>query len=257
MRVVCNEQGTAEWLSARVGKIGASNISKAMAFLKRASGTKKVGDSSAERDNFILELATELITRVPVPHYVSPAMDIGTQYEGEARIEYWMDTGNEVEQTGFVLHPTIDFLGASPDGIMLPIQRGLEIKVPLPHTHMRYLKEDVIPEEYVPQMQLGMLCCELPEWDFMSYCPPDICPELPDRFRRFIKTLKADPDMHRAMEDAALKAMTEAAELVVQISEKYPERVQRERREPPAETFDDNDLTGPDFAWFDSINMTP
>jgi putative phage-type endonuclease len=229
MRIACKEQHTAEWHQARTGRVTASNISRAMAFLKRASGAKKAGDSSADRDKYIMELATELITRQPADHYVSKAMEIGTQFEGEARTEYWMSRGEEVDETGFVLHPTIDFLGASPDGLCHG--HGLEIKVPMIHTHMAYLRADVVPEDYIPQMQCGMLCCGLPEWDFVSYCPAEVYPEVPDRFRLFVKRLEADPEMHHQMEEAAISTMTEAAQLVEQLTKLYPDRQRKERKE--------------------------
>lgn len=216
MRIVCRQQKTPEWFQARLGKVTASNIDRAQSFLQRASKGKKAGDSSADRDKYIRELATELITRVPVEHYVSPAMDIGAQYEDEARTEYWMATGNEVDQTGFVLHPTLDFLGASPDGLCPT--HGLEIKVPLLHTHMAYLEADEVPEEYIPQMQCNMLCCELPAWDFVSWCPPEVYPELPDEFRLFVKRAFADSEMHRQMEAAAIRTMEEVTALVQRLS---------------------------------------
>ena len=249
MRVVCKEQHTAEWYQARCGKIGASNIAKAMAYLKRGSGARKAGDSSAERDRFILELATELITRVPAEHYVSKAMDIGTQYEGEARTEYWMSTGQEVDETGFVLHPLIDYLGASPDGLCR--DHGIEIKVPMLHTHMGYLRADVVPEEYIPQMQCGMLCCGMEAWDFVSYCPAEVYPEVPERFRLFIKRLPADPDMHRKMEEAATATMEEATQLVGRLIEQYPERKKREETRTVQQEgyITDDDIRSVDPSW--------
>jgi hypothetical protein len=249
MRIACKEQRTAEWLSVRTGKIGASNIDRAMSFLKRASGAKKAGDSSGDRDRFILELATELITRVPSDHYISKPMEIGMQFEGEARTEYWMATGQEVDETGFVLHPTLDYLGASPDGLCLPTH-GIEIKVPLLHTHMGYLKDHVVPEEYIPQMQCNMLCCELPAWDFVSYCPAEVYPQIPDRFRLFIKRLPADPELHRQMEEAATRTMEEATALVGSLIAQYPER---EPREIPttlkAHLDGEYGLSDEDIAW--------
>jgi hypothetical protein len=248
MRIACKTQNTAEWFQARVACVTASNIDRAMSFLKRASGEKKAGDSSADRDRYILELATELITRVPAEHYVSKPMEIGAQFEGEARTEYWMTTGNEVDETGFVLHPTIDFMGSSPDGLCKG--HGLEIKVPTLYTHMATLRDDVIPADYIPQMQFNMLCCELPEWDFVSYCPPDVYPELPERFRLFVKRLKADPELHRQMEDAGVKAMQEATALVERMTGQYPDREAKAR--PRSSKFEqelENSITLEDIAW--------
>lgn len=230
MRVACKFQRDAEWFQVKTGKIGASSIHKAMSFLTRASGSKKAGESSAVRDQFILELATELITRVPMEHYVSRAMDIGTQFEGKARIEYWQATGTEVEETGFVLHPSLDYAGASPDGL-IGTDGGLEIKVPLLHTHMGYIRSQEIPDEYQKQMQFNMLCCERQWWDFCSYCPPEVYPEVPDRFRLYVQRLKADEAMHEAMTDACVKTMGEVTELVKVLSERCPDRQRRERPE--------------------------
>lgn len=223
MRIVCREQHTAEWHAARVGTVTASGIARAMHFVDK--GSIKRGDkrreSAADRKLYIRDLAWELITRVPTDHYVTKAMEIGTMYEGEARTEYWMATGQEVDQTGFVLHPTLNYLGCSPDGL-IPAIKGVEVKVPLLKTHEDYLMADVVPEEYVPQMQCGMLCCELPEWDFVSYAPPEVYPEFPDDLRLFIKTLKADPVMHAQMEEAATSTMEEVIDLVKVILNKYP-----------------------------------
>ena len=231
MRIACKEQKTHEWYQARLAKVTASNISRAMAKLSRASGEKKKGDWAAAHDSYVRDIAWELITRVPTDHYVSKAMDIGTAYEGEARIEYWQAVGEEVEQTGFVLHPTIDFLGCSPDG--LRTGRGVEIKVPMLKTHEDYLMDDVVPAEYQPQMQCNMLCCTLPEWDFVSYAPPDVYPDFPDDLRLFIKPLKADPVIHAEMEAAAIATMEEAAAVVQRLLERYPSLTQPQQARTP------------------------
>lgn len=223
MRIITREQRTPEWFQAKLGKIGGSGIKRAMSKLKRASGDKKAGDWSADHDKYVRELAWELVTRIPTEHYVSKPMDIGVQYEGEARIEYWQTTGNEVEEVGWVLHPTLDFFGCSPDGIMIQIGSGLEIKVPLISTHEEYLADDVVPEEYVHQMQCCMGVCGIPEWDFMSYCPPEVYPDMPDRFRRFIKTLKFDKSLFEQMEEAAIVTMGEAAKLAQELADRYPD----------------------------------
>lgn len=220
MRIICREQRTSEWYTAHVAKVTASNIFRAMSKLKRASGDRKAGEWSADHDNYVRELAWELITRVPAEHYVSRPMDLGTQYESEARIEYWQMTGNEVEQTGFVLHPHFDFLGCSPDGFT--DAAIVELKVPLLSTHERYLIENKIPEDYVLQMQCQMLCCERPSGEFVSYAPSELYPELPEEFRLFRKRLEADPAIHREMEEAATVTMEQAIKLANELRERYP-----------------------------------
>ena len=249
MRIVCRDQKTHEWYQARLGKVTASNIASAMAKLERASGEKKKGDWAKAHDAYVRDIAWELITRVPTDHYVSKAMDIGTAYEGEARIEYWQAVGEEVEQTGFVLHPTIDFLGCSPDG--LRSGRGIEIKVPLLKTHENYIMDDVVPEEYQPQMQCNMLCCEMPEWDFVSYAPPDVYPDFPDDLRLFIKPLKADPEQHRLMEEAATATMEHAVAVVEGLLKRFPSLGQkREMPKPISDPLAETMLTEADLDRF-------
>ena len=242
MRVVCRDQKTHEWYQARLAKVTASNIAAAMAKLSRASGKKKAGDWAAAHDVYVRDIAWELITRTPTDHYVSKAMEIGTAYESEARIEYWQAVGEEVEQTGFVLHPTIDHLGCSPDGLLA--KRGIEIKVPLLKTHQNYILDDVVPEEYIPQMQCNMLCCEMEAWDFVSYAPPEVYPDFPDDLRLFIKPLKADPVMHAEMETAATTTMEEAIAVVQTLLRRYPSLGQPPKeRTPPTAPESDYDHT--------------
>lgn len=219
MRIVCAEQHTMEWHQWRAGRCTASRVADAMSRLKvnTKNGTK--GDWSQKHKDYVSELAWEKITRMPADHYVSKAMEIGAQYENEARIEYWMRYGTEVEQTGFVLHPRFDYLGSSPDGLVGD-DGGVEIKVPLFHNHCAYLEADVVPEQYVPQMQTNMLCCSRLWWDFVSYCPPDIAPELPDEFRMFRKRLVADASMFAEIEEAATKTLAEVAVLVTALAER-------------------------------------
>jgi YqaJ-like viral recombinase domain len=252
MRVLCGEQNCQAWFEARLGRVTASNISRAMAKLKRASDEKKAGDWAADHDNYVCEITWELITHTPAEHYVSKAMELGTEYENEARIEYWQATGIEVDETGFVLHPTHDFLGASPDGL-IGFDGGLEIKVPLLSTHQRYLVEDQVPDKYIPQMQCAMLCCERQWWDFVSYAPGALYPELPEEFRFFRKRLTADPAMHREMEEAAIATMAEATALVSLLTERYGRAEPRDRKIRPEPESGPIHPLNEDFSYLDRV----
>jgi len=200
-------------------------MAAAIAKLSRASKNGVKGDYSAAHWELVRELAWERITGVPADHFVSKPMEIGTQYEGEARVEFWMRYGCEVEQTGFILHPTLDYLGCSPDcyvienGIKIPV----ELKVPLPKTHEQYLEDGVVPEEYVPQAMTEILCMDrAPYGYFASYCPPDIFPEMPDEFRMLRVKLMADPKMFEAIEEAATDTMQHVAERMETLRRMYP-----------------------------------
>ena len=233
MRIVCREQHSREWMDARCGRVTGSGIARAMAKLSRASGEKKKGDWAAAHDTYVRELAWELITRTPADHYVSKPMELGNQFESECRIEVWQTIGIEIEQTGFVLHPTLDYFGFSPDGYFYDDNGHLcvlECKVPLLKTHEQYLLDDVVPEEYVPQLQAGMCCLPAARGLFASYAPPDLYPELPEPFRLFLKWMEPNPVIHREMEEAATATMGQATALVKQLSGRYLEAASKESK---------------------------
>lgn len=264
MRIVCATQQTAEWRAARCGNFTASRTSDAIGKLTRASKNGGKGDWKQSHWDYVSELAWERITGVSADHYVSKPMDIGAQYEGEARVEYWMRFGTEVDQTGFVLHPRFDFLGASPDGL-IGTDGGVEIKVPLFHNHVACLEADQIPEGYMWQMYTNMLCCEREWWDFVSYFPPEIAPELPDEFRMFRKRLDADPAKFAEIEEAATATMEHVNERMEHLRKMYPakgapkSKFVRELEESTiaSEVADTSDFNGPAWGFTDRIEVRP
>jgi len=101
------QQNTPEWLIERIGSVTASRVKDATAVLKS-------GKESAARASYKLELLSEIITGRAVEHYVSQAMDFGTENEPLARGAYEINQGVEVERIGYIRHPSIPRSGASP-----------------------------------------------------------------------------------------------------------------------------------------------
>ena len=226
MRVLCSTQDSAEWFTARIGKVTASCIAAATKFVEKGSvkrGDKRL-ESGSVRKAYISELAWGVITRVPVEHFVSRAMDLGRQFEGDARRAYCLATEEMVDRTGFVLHPTLDYLGASPDGLVQ--NGGVELKVPQFSNHRLLLETGEIPEAWVLQCYCNMLCCEREWWDFVSFCPPDEqfgyeAVALPNEFRLFRKRFYRDETLFAQMEEGATSAIEEAAKLVENLRATY------------------------------------
>ena len=104
-------------------------------------------------------------------------MQDGIDNEDFARASYEIATGFDVSQTGFVLHPASDRMGASPDGLV-GADGMIEIKCQQAYIRLECQDSGDIAEEYLAQMQFGMLCCERQWCDFVSYSPA---------FRPFIK----------------------------------------------------------------------
>lgn len=221
MRVASQDQRSNEWFSARCGNCTASRMGDAMRKLQRASGSKKAGHWHGDHDEYVRELAREQLTGIPAWHKVTMEMVYGSEHEDEARDAYAAFTGQEVAQVGAVIHPTLNYLIASPDGL-IGESGALEIKIPLLSTHMDNLIEDKIPEQYLPQLYTVMLCCER-EWiDFVSFCPKDPIDDerlmLPDHLRLFVKRLYADQDKFKEIEEAATATIEEAVALVKKLS---------------------------------------
>jgi hypothetical protein len=166
MNEILVEQGSAAWFAARRGLVTASRVSDAIARPKR-----KDGELLCRRD-YRLQIVSEILTGISQDHYVSPAMEYGTENEPLARTAYEMALQVDVKLVGFALHPTISRAGCSPDGIIG--ENGLvQFKVPNTSTHIQYIIDGVVPKDYVEQMQWEMACCG-PEFlynDFVSHDP--------------------------------------------------------------------------------------
>ena len=151
------------WLPARRGLLTASRFRDACSYLKS-------GKESAERRRYKIEVVGERIADTAVDHYVSPAMQRGLDYEAEAKATYEAVKGIFCGPAALILHPTIEFFGATPDGFVDP--HGLvEFKVPLLSTYIEWITAGVIPDEHVPQLT-AQLAVTRRQWvDFVAYCP--------------------------------------------------------------------------------------
>lgn len=157
------EQGSDAWVEYRRGKVTASRIADVMS---KGRGSAP----SVTRQKYLVQLALERITGQVAESYTNAAMQWGTDNEPMARDQYAFIKGVEVQQVGFVDHPSIAMSGASPDGLIS--DKGLvEIKCPESHTHWATLKGDPIASRYVDQMQWQMACTGREWCDFVSFDP--------------------------------------------------------------------------------------
>lgn len=155
------EQGTEEWLNARLGIPTATGIDR----IVTASGKKSAGWTG-----YLAELIAESIEGSQ-ESYKSEAMTRGNQLEAQARMAYEFETGNEVVQVGGVYLNADRELMISPDGLIPNLRKGLEIKCPQMKTHIKYLLEGGVPNEYIIQVQAALWVTGYETWDFVSYCP--------------------------------------------------------------------------------------
>lgn len=197
------EQDTSQWLQDRVGKITASRIKDVIAQTK--SGP------AASRKNLAAELMLERVTGQREERFVNAAMEWGVTNEPLARLAYSFHTGQDVEEVGFIHHPTIARSGASPDGLA-SLYGMCEIKCPNTATHIAWAIAGVVPPEHVPQMQWQMACTGR-EWnDFVSFDP-----RMPEGQQLFIRTLYRDNEYIAKLEQEVVKFDEEIEQMIADL----------------------------------------
>ena len=77
-------------------------------------------------------------------------------------------TGKSVTPVGFA-KSKLGPVGCSPDGLLMMENAGLEIKCPMPATHIGYLEEGVLPADYVAQVHFNMAVTGADKWYFLSF----------------------------------------------------------------------------------------
>lgn len=200
MRETNPQQGTGAWFSARTGKLTGSRMRAAMAYLKAKKDGQR--EDKAERKNLKIEILSERLTGEIVQKYRNGAMEWGIEHEPLAKAEYEIRTGRKVLDVGFIDHPTIENLGASPDGF---VEDGLiEVKCPTTATHLEYILDGGIPAEYVPQMTLQLLCAGREWCDFVSFDP-----RVPDHLQLFVRRFYPTEAQKEEIENEARQFLAE------------------------------------------------
>jgi putative phage-type endonuclease len=200
-------QGSPEWFAVRLGKVTASRVADVIA--KTKSGP------SASRTNYMAELIAERLTGETAERFTNAAMQWGTEKEPDARAAYEFRTDATVTQVGFVIHPTIDASGASPDGLV-GADGLVEIKCPSIATHLETLLEQNIPAKYVTQMQWQMACTGRAWCDFVSFDP-----RLPESMRLFMRRVPRDDKRISELETEVAAFLLEMAVKLSQINTLY------------------------------------
>lgn len=190
------EQGSEEWLAARLG-------------IPTATGIKNIVTQSGQKSSGWVSYLAELIAESiegGSDGFKSNDMQRGNELEPRARMAYEFETGNDVMQVGGVYLNADKDLMVSPDGLIPSLKKGVEIKCPKMKTHIKYLLEGGVPVEYVIQVQAALWVTGYETWDFISYCPeyqkqplyvytaerdPVLMQAFDEHIPNFIRTLKA------------------------------------------------------------------
>ena len=203
------EQGSPEWMSLRIGKIGGSRVADV---LTEGRG----GAESLTKRKYKNELIRERLTGRKLDTYKTPAMQRGIDLEPMARAWYEVKYNTFVDQVAIVLHPTIDGGQCSPDGIVEATNSLIEIKIPNPENHLdNYLTGGKQLEQYYDQVQWQLAC--MPEKEFCDLVSYD--PEMPDHLQGFVKRIYRDDEYINNMQNAVIAFLSEIETIVNNLKE--------------------------------------
>jgi len=198
------EQRTEEWFTARLGKVTASRVADLV-------GKTKTG-YSATRDNYMAQLVVERLTQTKAESYTNAAMQWGTDQEPFARAAYEAAQGVMVEEVGFVPHPTIEWAGASPDGLVG--DDGLvEIKCPNTATMIETLLSQKVPGKYFIQMQFQLACTGRKWCDYVAFDP-----RMPAKAQMFVRRVDRDDEYIAHLEEEIAKFLVEVESQVQKLN---------------------------------------
>jgi hypothetical protein len=202
-------QGSLEWQSLRIGKIGGSRISD---LLTEGRG----GAESLTKRKYKNELIRERLTGRKLDTYKTPAMQRGIDLEPMARAWYEVKYNTFVDQVAIVLHPTIEGGQCSPDGIVESTNSLIEIKIPNPENHLdNILTGGKQLEQYYDQVQWQLAC--MPEKEFCDLVSYD--PEMPDHLQGFVKRIYRDDEYIQTMQNAVIAFLSEIETIVNNLKE--------------------------------------
>ena len=205
-------QGSDEWMSLRCGRLTASEVKLIL------TPTLKVANNDKTRAH-VFELLAQRISRYVEPTYISDDMLRGWADEITAR-DLYAQHHAPVQEVGFVTNDEWGFtIGYSPDGLVG--DDGLiEVKSRRQKYQVQTIATGEVPEEYVLQLQTGLLVTKRKWIDFISYSgglPMFVQRVLPDRtIQAAIIAAATDFEMKIAENLAAYWARIEGMSLVIE-----------------------------------------
>ena len=200
------EQRSEAWHLARCGRFTGSRFADLMARTRTGP--------AASRRALLASLAVERLTGRPVDAYTNPAMQRGTDLEGEARAAYAFLRDVAVVEEAFIVHPVHDFVGVSPDGLVG--EDGMvELKCPANMAkHLDALRDGAHATEYRWQLQGQLWVCRRKWVDAVSYDP-----RYPEELRLAIKRVERDEAAIKELESAVIEAEAEVAAMVAELNQ--------------------------------------
>jgi predicted phage-related endonuclease len=191
-------QRTEEWFADRCGHVTASRFCDVLA-------VGKTGKPLKARDDYLMRLVIERITGQPAESVDSYAMAWGRDAEPFARAAFEAETALIVTESPFVKHPSISFVGCSPDGL-IGKDAGYESKCPKNSAvHLATIR-DGMPEEHAAQVQGCMWVTGRSRWHFVSFDP-----RMPEHLRLYHQVIDRDEKYIQSLELEVIRFLDEVA----------------------------------------------
>lgn len=211
------DQRSDEWFAARAGKITASRMNDVM--VERERGEFKSGPRKGQQKpqpkaltDYAHQLAAERLTMRPRKQVKAAALAWGQTVEPAAVAAYQAETGVIVTPAEFTLHPSYDFIGASPD-FLVGDDGGGEIKSPeSSEVHLETLLTG-LPPEHIEQIQGGLWVTDRKWWDFVSFHP-----DFPESHRIYIQRVPRDDEYIERLESACLQMEADVQAILAQLN---------------------------------------
>jgi hypothetical protein len=202
------EQRSEAWHAARLGRLTGSRAAAMLA-------TVKSGEAAARR-NLRVQLVLERLTgKSQEREFQTVAMLNGIDREPEALQLYEATTGVTVQRSGFLAHREL-MAGASLDGHLGAFEVVVEVKSPMPASHLEYLRSGVVPKDYVPQLLHALWLTGAREAHFVSYSPV-----FPDRMQLQVAEMARDNVAIALYEKALRKFLAEVDAETASIATMY------------------------------------
>jgi len=200
MQIIKVQQKTPEWFALR------------LQYPLTASEAQAIGNQGKGLETLIWEKLAEKYSTADKEKYTNKDLERGVELEPLARDMYELQTGNNVEEIGFVINKDISNVGgASPDGGIINQNGGVEIKCFEDKKHFQNIVNGLeIESQYLWQTQMQMLFTGWEFIDFVAYNP---------NFKQnlLIKRVLADKEM----QEKIIKGLEIGEKLLKEIEEKY------------------------------------
>lgn len=142
-----------------------------------ASKAQAIGNNGKGLETLCWEVLSEKYSSADKEVYINKHLERGVELEPQARALYELETGNKVEEVGFITDDKLSKVGgASPDGLVGK-SGNLEIKCFDDTKHFKIIVDKKktgefdVESQYVWQVQMQMLFTGRNWTDFVAYNP--------------------------------------------------------------------------------------